>query len=162
MVDAGFVNQAGQRVIAVDLLRHRKGIRVKVRIDPEIEAFFQQWSGGAQEGPVFGRNWKAFKDGEKLAFWSFGERTPDEGFSLQHTGGHFFTEQDVVNISFLRLVGASSGIEFIHEGVMGRSEMEKIGEKLRRAFGRFYTEYIQPVHIQVSVRDMQKGAAQQQ
>jgi len=158
MVDAGLVTASGERVIDIILQRHREGVRVRVKVKPEVEDFFKRWGGGATEAPSHGRMWKSLS-GEKLTLWSF--ETPLNGddnmtYSLFHTGTGFHTDHGNVNLSFIRLVGAVEGKEFICDTVMSRTELDKVAAKLRRAAEHFYTEYIQPVHLNifVGVRDI--------
>ena len=111
-------------------------------------------------GLTHGRLWKSLHDEERLAVWNFDHaRLNDQTYSLTHTGSAFFTENGLVNLSFLRLIGAGdAGVSFICESVVGRSELERISQKLTRASEQFYAEYIQPVHIGifVSVQDYTK------
>ena len=157
MIDAGYTNQAGEKVIAIDLLRSRLGVRMKIRIHPDIEDFFKRWGGGGQTGNEFGRLWQPFTVGDKLQYWTFAPtKAKEDGFYLHTTGGPLILEDGTTNLSMLRIVGASQGVDFIYDAVMSKSEMEKVAAKLRKAAERFYLEYIQPVHMQifVGVRDM--------
>jgi hypothetical protein len=142
------------RFIDLHLMRHKDGIKIGVHTAPEVEAFFEDASGGGKEGPTHGRLWKSI-DGKPLELWTFDIKQPDEfietsNLSLHHTGGPL-TSNGIVNISFLRLVGASKGTEFLCDMVLGRSELEVIGKRLERAVERFCTEYIQKVHFNIYV-----------
>ena len=157
MIDAG-TSGPGERVIDINLQRHKLGVKVKVRVTPDVEEFFQRWGGGASEPPSHGRMWKTLKEGDKLTLWSLETPIQDEDmtYSLFQTGSSLQSDQGLVNLSFIRLVGAVDGKEFICDSVMSRAELERIATKMRRAAEHFYTEYIQPVHfnIFVGVRDM--------
>lgn len=158
MIDAGYTNQAGEKVIAIDLLRSRMGVRMKVRVHPDIEEFFKRWGGGGQTSNEFGRFWQPFIPTDKLQYWSYntGNKDREEGFCLHTSGGPLVLEDGSANLAMLRIVGASRGVDFIYDAVMSKSEMERVATKLRKASERFYLEYIQPVHMQifVGVRDM--------
>ena len=161
MMDAGIVNAQGVKVIDISLQRHKRGVKVTVRITPEVEEFFKRWGGGVVEAPHH-RLWKTLNDtDEKLALWSFETalQGEDMNYSLFHTGSGFYTEHGTVNLSFIRLVGAVEGREFICDTVMSRGELDKIANRLRKAAEHFYSEFIQPVHMNifVGVRDLQRG-----
>ena|SRR3990167_5865053 len=158
MLDASIMNAAGHRVIDISLQRHKKGVKVSVQVTPEIEEFFKRWGGGVAELPGYGRLWEAVGD-ERLSIWSFEApvHNEDMNYSLFHTGGPFKVDGVLINLSFIRLVGASeSPKEFICSTVMSKGELEKIASQLRRAAEHFYTEYIQPVNLNifVGVRDI--------
>lgn len=161
-MDAVVTNNVGERVIDISLKRHRAGVRVMVKITPEVEAFFQRWGGGVVETATHGRLWNQLGT-ERLTFWSLntdflgGHDEPN--YSLYHTGSGLRLDSGLVNLSFIRLCGAMDGKQFLCDAVMSRSEMEKIAAQLRKASEHFYTEYIQKVHLNifVGVRDVLRG-----
>lgn len=163
MVNASMI-MGGQRAFDVNLRRHREGIKVEVKIASEMEAFFEQWGGGGQEGLSHGLSWKGVS-GEKLTFWTFETTMPrvdvPETYSLFNTGASLLLGDGMVNLSFIRLVGASTGREFICDCVMSRNELERVAAKMRRAAELFYTEFIQPVHLNVfvGVRDVLRDSS---
>lgn len=156
------LNSIGTRVIDISLFRSRRGIKVSVKVDPEIEAFFQQWGGGIKERPSYQRLWVPVqKDANPVLVWSYevtSEMHP-RGYNLFHTGGALMDETGNVNLSILRIIGAGEGVTFICESVMSTSELEAVALKLRKAAEQFYSEYVQPVHLNifVGVRDV-RGA----
>ena len=145
------------RAVDIRLRRNNQGVKVMVRVVPEVEEFFKRWGGGIAEAPTFGRLWKGLPD-EKLLVWSYdgGRMADGQQYSLSHTGGSFFTENGHVNLSFLRLIGASDGREFMLDTVMSKPELDRIGARLVRASEQFYVDFIQPVdlNIYVAVRDL--------
>ena len=152
-MDAGITTMAGVKVIDIILRRHKLGIKVKVKIAPEIEEFFKQWGGGVQEAPRFGRLWK-HKSNDKLLVWSFDanlQRDEEASYSIVHTGGPLRTDVGTVNISFLRLVGAVEGTSFIYDAVVSKQELEKLATRIRKAAESFYTDYIQQVNMNIFV-----------
>jgi hypothetical protein len=152
MVEAGFT-----KAIKINLKRHKRGVRVHVKVTPDVEEFFRHWGGDNTEGPSYGRLWKSLVDGEKLTLWSFDAPMRSDGatYSLAHTGHSFYTDQGHINLSMLRLVGASDGRSFIVESVMSRPELERIAARINKASEQFYMDYIQPVNLEiyVGVRD---------
>jgi hypothetical protein len=151
------------RAVSCFLRRCKEGIRVKVKVIPEIEDFFKQWGGEIQQAPAYGRSWLPIPGNDApLRLWNFEQRLEDRSdYSLIHSGLPLVVERDAVNVSFLRLVGASEGEgrEFIIQSVMGRSELERIASRIVRAGEHFYINYIQPVnlHAYVAVVDITRS-----
>lgn len=149
MIEAGVSDQA----INIELRRHKDGIKVTVKVFPEVEAFFEKWSGGLQEQPGYGRLWR-FGDG---ALWTLGAANINPSamrpYSLAHGGAGFYLDNGYVNISFLRLVGVSmpEGRSIIVETVMGRGEIAQLAQRLSEACNLFYGEYLQPVNVRAVV-----------
>lgn len=140
--------------IEVGLRRHQHGLLINVKVWPEIEAFFERWSGGMQERPTHGRNWKATGE-EPLVLWMAGglpqfAPNPARQYSLAHSGvGLADTGHGYPNISFLRLVGASrpEGRSFLMDMVISRGEMTATLQRLIDASNQFYSEFLQPVNL---------------
>lgn len=152
MVEAGTSNNA----IEIGLRRAQGGIKITVKVWPEVEAFFERWSGGLYEKPSHGRLWKPLKDSELTPLWSLGISTlapgPTRPFSLLHTGCGLITDAGHPNISFLRMVGASRAEQsFLIEAVISRGELTQMGQRLSEASHMFYQEYLQPVNIRAFV-----------
>lgn len=153
MVEAGIPNHA----IEVRLRRAPKGVRVTTLLWPEVEAFFEQWSGGLQDRPSAGRLWHPINPGEVITLWSLGlsqfQPGPSKPFSLLHSGCGLVTDNNFPNISFLRLVGASrpEGASVVVECVMSQTELKQVGQRISEACHWFYSEYIQPVNLRAYV-----------
>ena len=156
--------EVGNDAITIGMRSHKHGIKLHIQTLPEVEAFFEQWSGGVQERPAHGRLWKPARTGDTLTVWAFGmPLTPSSmrPYSLLHTGAGFLTENSHPNISFLRLVGISNsdGVEFVMEALIGRGEIAQLGARLSDACNMFYSEYLQPVNIRAVVSVFQLPAA---
>lgn len=162
-MEAGLINN-GETVIQVALRRCKDGVRVHVKVVPDVEDFFRHWGGGQQDNIInFGRTWlpynsdtgRAVSDGSRaLNIWSFGQTKPmdKESRSLWHPGRPL-THDGLVNISFLRIVGISApeGLSFVSDELMSRSELEIVTSKVERSLAWFYREYINPVNMSVNV-----------
>ena len=149
------LRKSGPRVIDLNLERHRSGVKVDVRVIPAIEEFFKYWGGGIPEATGFGRMWHPLeKDTTPLTVWTFhnnlGYVDRKEGYSIYATGGPFIHEERL-NISFLRLVGASEGRSFLWDAVISRTELDKLATAMQRATESFYLEYIQQVKVNIFV-----------
>lgn len=136
--------------------RDKRGIKVRIEIIAEIEEFFKKWGGGLEEGPTAGRLWKPVGD-QPIKLWSF-EMADDDNpavGNLFRTGCALmdYNISRPVNISFLRMVGASEpgGREFIIETPMSTAAIEKVSPQIVKAATQFYQEYIKPVNINLYV-----------
>ncbi len=90
-------------------------------------------------------------------------RDQDGSYTLVAPGFPLTVDGGAVNLTLIRIVGASSpeGAEFLVDAVVSRSELERIASKLRRASEVFYAEYVQPVgtRISLSTQPIQKLVA---
>ena len=148
------------RVINVFLRSHADGVKVSVKVAPHVEAFFQKWGGGGQERPTAGRLWKPIParsadDPPSLPImvWSFiGLNRDNERYTLGLSGGPLIVD-DVINLSCLRLVGASgdAGVDFICDMVISKTELKRIADRFLAASEQFYGEYLQSVGMRISL-----------
>lgn len=138
----------------IKLRRGRDGIHLNIRVSPDVEGFFRKWSGEIHD-PVytFGRMWS----GENLRVWGF--RPPNENgmeninpnpYTLGFVGGGLTTEEGTINLSFLRLVGASEGegISLNLDTVMSFSALDRITQRMTHAIRSFYIDYLQPAEFE--------------
>ena len=72
-------------------------------------------------------------------------------YNIHATGRELLLDDNVINLSFLRLVGATDGVEFIIETLTSYEQLKKLAEQCRKAAEAFYTEYIQSVGVRISV-----------
>lgn len=155
MFEAGTSNDA----IDIRICRHRDGIKLNIRTWPDVEAFFQHWSGGLQERPAHGRLWRPVAADGLLNMWSMGVAiTPSalRPYSLIHSGLGFTVDTGYPNISFLRLVGVSepNGRDVVVEALVGRGEIPALAQRLSEASQMFYNEYLQQVNMRAVVSVM--------
>jgi hypothetical protein len=64
--------------------------------------------------------------------------------------GIFEHEHDVINMSFLRLVGVKDGITIVFPGVYSLREIKEIVEKIKEALKIFYREFLKEVEVEVT------------
>lgn len=149
-------SNSGPRAIDLYLERHKSGIKVELKVLPEIEEFFKYWGGGMPEGLSHGRLWHTLGTDPTipLQVWTFQHPLTHldnkADYTIYPTGAGFWVE-DRLNISFLRLIGASTGCSFLWDAVMSRTELDKLSNKLLRAAESFYIEYIQKVRVNIFV-----------
>jgi hypothetical protein len=146
------------------LRRTKDGVRVDVKVHPDVEAFFRKWSGGGQDDVrANGRTWKNAEAGKRLLAWSFNNQDVIEQLrpiSL-HALGQPINSRELTNISYIRLCGASEGdgVSFLCDVVMGRNDLDRLGERLKRAQEDFYRELIQPMDVEIQLlAAVRKGA----
>lgn len=150
-----------ETVIHTYLKRTKHGIRVDVQVDPEVEEFFQYWGTGKQgKVTLNGGSWKPYpipKEGEvapELMAWQINGLRDDNtgGFDIYSVGRSLTTiNERGQNISFIRLVGASKGISFLYEDVIGWDGLNQMAERIRSAGGRFYDQFLRPAHLHITV-----------
>lgn len=152
------------RAIDIWLRRDPRGIRVGLKVMGEIEEFFKHWGGGVEQSPSHGRFWKPIDPQHPLRIWSFETSTdggPDE-FGLIQSGGPLINSLNgQVNLAFIRLVGASEGVEFIVESPISTPEMDRLASKLTKTAQSFYINHIRPININcfVGVYDYSKATS---
>ena len=167
MEEAGSSNNA----IEFTFRLHKHGVKIRTKVWPEVEEFFQHWSGGLHVRPESGRLWSPVPmsdpnfpaemrlvSGPPIVLWAMGPQNlgpnSQRPFTLLHSGiGFTEPNHGWPNISFLRLVGASQpeGREVIVEAVMGRGELARTAQQLSEASNLFYAEYLQPVNYRAYV-----------
>ena len=141
---------------AVDIRvkRQRAGIGLIVKVQPEVEAFFEHWSGGQNDKPAHGRLW-TISDGPLLV-WSTGALQLGPGsmrpYTLVHAGAGPYVD-NFPNISFLRLVGASQpeGRKIIINVPVGRTELATWLQRAGDACNQFHSEYLLDVNMRAVV-----------
>lgn len=165
----GTVKAVEEDVIRTWLQRHKNGLLVRFKVAPEVEEFFRSFSGYAQSCREYGPAWLPLeKGGASPRVWDFKAPTMSEGqYSLNNIGealmlgnnpsqrgdGSKLMAQRLVNISFLRMEGASSenGSAFVVDTIISRPEMEELSNAITRACGLFYGDYIKQVQFDIRV-----------
>jgi hypothetical protein len=149
--------------------RNRIGLIVKVRTRPDVEEFI---SGLAQKQTVpvdhVGPDWQNCDSSDKpLYFYQIDSRLdPNQFYSLDHITGPLLVvtndrnvraglapANEVVNLSFLRLVGvgSDSGIAVGIAGAYSGDYLRRVKALLPGAVKSFLQDYIVPVTINLQV-----------
>lgn len=154
---------ATEDVISAYLRRTKDGLRVDVKVHPDVEHYFNNLSHGQHENVrAYGKNWAPIdkvdgSQGEALRVWVFNWPQGHEDFlnpgTMHQPGGTPRLENGRVNISFLRLVGASrpEGVSFIWNAMLGDEELRRLASQFHRAQERFYTEFVKPTEVEIAV-----------
>jgi hypothetical protein len=140
--------------------RDKSGLRVEVKIHPGVEELFTSWGGGERSAvSEYGRMWIPQK-GESLSVHQLYSNpgnvqiSKDLYYSFERVG-EVLSRKDgnitTVNLSFLRLVGASAGngVSFHIAGVYSLESLRTLNDQLKTALQRFYQDYLLPVDFYV-------------
>ena len=157
--------KSDETVIQCVFERNREGVKFSVKVSPQIEDLIQSWGNGdKQQVQVYGRYWSPIPTGRDLSVWSlnvnpglvgvseslaFRIDQPATGLLLPPAG-----RVEIVNMSFLRLVGASEGdgVTFGVKGVAwSPNEARRVCGLIKEASRVFYVNYLKPVHVVVQV-----------
>lgn len=155
------VMKRGETVISITLSRGRSGLSVTVKAHPQVEEFAQSFSSGEHtDVRTFGRYWTPLREADRLWVYSYyqplleANGKPDSrvSYTLNKPGGLLF-EDEVANISFLRLVGVSegAGVSFNVKGVYSLDLLRQIRDRVMEASKQFYVTYLKPVDLTVMV-----------
>lgn len=173
-IDAS-VEKGAERLSELTICRTRGGIRIYGKVHPLIEDLIKSWS-ATEPVPVsstYGRNWVG-RDDKPVAslVWELQENpgvlSADGGvlFVIDRCGGPLTDERQindpyggrpktaqVLNLSFLRIVGISEGdgIDIIIKGVFGTDRLLEIVEQIKRAIRYIAVQYIKPVDVTIIV-----------
>lgn len=160
------VTKGGEQFISIVLTRTRQGLKTSIKANPKIEEFFSSFAetqGAPASALTISRQWTS-ETHPKLLYY----RVPTEMCQL-HGSSPFYRidtlarplifsrqdggELDVVNLSFIRLVGISDpgGIEFTSSGVLSRESLETVKTLLGGAIRNFYQEWMQEIKKAVIV-----------
>lgn len=166
------VEKRGENVIWVSLTRKKNPLLVSVKIHPRVEELVRGWGTGLDEPVQGGRWWKPTQGGPPLRVWNLDlarDRIFDSGggsrYRINAAGRPLiFSDGDderadarreqMLNLSFIRLVGASGpdGVSFeIAEGVHSLPELRKLADQIKVAGRRFYIDFLMPVDLTVVV-----------
>lgn len=161
--------KGGEIRVEARFKRSQKGILFKVKVHPEIEDLMRTFNighGNPQEARLLGRYWESV-DGDPLMAYSLPEElavgshqiNDRLAYELSGVGQKLFNgspdrDQKVINLSFLRLVGASEGQgkSFHVIGVWERSALEvDLKRALEAGVRQFYMDFVKPIDVSIIV-----------
>lgn len=146
--------KGGEQMISVSLLRNTAGIKVTVKAHPAVEEHFAAQSGELLSVTEFGREWTS-----KSALQVYhvvadpGVVTGPSGRYQIATVGRALVNDEVVNLSFLRLRGISeeNGVTFYLKGAYSWPYVQKLAQRIVQAGRQFYMDYLKPGDITVTI-----------
>lgn len=143
--------------IIIKLRRAQKGLTVTIRTAPEIEDLIRSWGeGDPSDIKLYGRHWTPLEEGTALLVYPI-EKSPgplqhEKGvYRLDTPGCPLWTPPNQVNLSFLRLVGISSGVAFRVAGVFETDQLRDLEEHIKFAVKRFYVAFMKPVTLTLTL-----------
>lgn len=153
------VSKRGEVIIQTALRRTMKGVRLAVKVHPTIEELLRRWGQDSHESVlVYGRHWVPTRGEDALRVWLIGSTDTEHSYnggsySLEGVGQPLVSRDSVLNLSFLRLVGASegAGMSFFLSDVYSTEELKSLNGKIAKASRQFYVEYLMPVEMSVTV-----------
>lgn len=160
-MDPEIVLKRGETILQSRFRRGAKGLRVWFKTHPSIEDIMRSWAETVGGQPVigntntYGRYWIG---ASPLPFYVVQEGRGSFPFSgglyrLDSPGQPLLDQNEVVNLSFLRLVGISenAGVEFTIAGVYSEPEAKRIQQLIGQASKRFYADYLLPVDLELTL-----------
>lgn len=161
----------GEICIQTTLHRGMSGLSVSVKVHPLVEEFMRSLgSGEVHNVKLFGRHWAPVGAAEELNVYHLqtnpGRLVSDDGtvFRIDKPGQPFTMGPESndgsltaglpnLNLSFLRLVGASdgAGVTFSVKGVYEIDGVRRLRDQIAAASRRFYVAYLKPVDMSVMV-----------
>jgi hypothetical protein len=153
--------KSGEQMVQLSLRRSAKGVILNVKTHPLIETFFREQANEQLNVQEFRNEWTPLSKEAPLIVWHTTQnagvvkggnvhyRTDRPGDSLVNSDGG----SEVVNISFLRLVGSSldGGVAFEVRGAYSLKYLQTLAGKLVQASKQFYIDFLKPVDITVTI-----------
>lgn len=150
--------RSGDTCIEVDFLRGKSGLRVRVKATPEVEEFIKTLGQGEEVAVGnYGRYWTPLPSQEGLYAYDMSSKLQRSAvpFTLEALGSQIdlsYDSPNLVNTSFLRLVGISKGdgVTFILRGVYSHDAIMRMRDLVGAANRQFYIDYLRPMHVTVA------------
>lgn len=146
--------KSGEQKLQIDIRRGTKGIRLTVRAAKDIEEHFREQLNDSDRVNDFGRIWV----GQGLSIWNLAapvgtQFIGGQGYTIERPGMSLLTGDEIVNISFLRLVGISEpqGVTFEIRGAFSVSYVQNLVRKLTTAAKAYYAEFLKPINVTISM-----------
>lgn len=153
----------GEDIAVIDFKRSRHGLTIICQAHQAIEELFQSWGTGEKQ-PIraHGGYWKGLR-GNELEVYQLakliGVQKSAGGvyYTIDRPGQELYLQDrdygQVVNLSFLRLVGVStpSGVAFTVAGVHDTETYDSLCKVIPTAIERFYATYLMPVDVKLRI-----------
>lgn len=156
------VTKGGEMLLQTQVVRNKLGISITIRTSPTIEDMMATMSLETKPRNIleYGRYWKSEKDllvyglpadlaGTKNVSGRLSYRLDRPGNALDLNEGRL--GGDIVNLSFLRLVGVSEGTTFTVNTVYSRDGVAELCKRIEEATRHFYIQYLKPVDMRIMV-----------
>lgn len=175
------VIKSGENCIQVLLARSRGGLKLTVRTHPRVEDFLKGLGNGEKmDVSLIGRHWTPIGK-DTLYVWPITDPVGEqfvEGAAYSYTldlpgwplanpnrdrddaeDGRYALRNmakavrgEVLNLSFLRLVGTSEdGVSFAIKGMFSPAAVDKLAERIQESGRAFYVNFLKPYRLMVTV-----------
>ncbi len=168
------INKAGESWLVFSTFPSKEGLRVQVKAHPEVEDFFRTISQGqTQNVLVHGNYWTPPNPEQPFLVYRMDRDIEVPGYDLSSVGRSLGSGQPpppapqiererqvgirppapygssewCVNLSFLRLVGISQGIEFGVRDVFSLDFRRKLKQAVGDAFRKFHRDHFKHVKV---------------
>ena len=162
------VVKSGEIVTQVILHRSMKGLTVNIKAHEAVEEFSRALGDGeSQDIKIYGRHWHPVGDTplriynhdpklakiEPMVVVGWGNGKENLVARYDRPGHPLLDEHGYLNISYLRLVGVSSGpgITFGVSGIYTLENLRAMRDKISAACRQFYIHYMRPVDLSVTI-----------
>ncbi len=158
------ISKAGEMLLQTQIVRNKFGIQVTIHASQAIEDMMRTLSpdGAPRSVAEYHRYWKGDKDllvyglpgdlgGLKGVTTRLAYRLDRPGQALDLADDRLQPGLSVVNLSFLRLVGASDGVTFTVNQVYSRDGVAELCKKIEESTRNFYIQYLKPVDMRIMV-----------
>lgn len=166
MTMEGTVKAMEEDVILTWMKRAKRGLHLRVKVSADVEEFFKNYAKVAESSRDYGTSWlPPDEKGKAPQVWHF--RAPivgDGSYTLNNVGENLNLNNGnlkatasgrggMMNISFLRLVGASEGegVSFVIDTIISKPEMDDLAQQITKACAQFYNDYIKPVSHEIKI-----------
>lgn len=143
------VNKSGERWLEFTTLPTKEGLLVRVKTKLVVEEFMRGLGDGSSDPvEVYDRYWL----GKNLRVYKLSRRIGGDLYRVDAPGKGLMEEgASMSNLSFLRLVGVSEGVEFVVKDVYSTELRRQIRDKVGESFRRLVEDYIKPVRVTLIV-----------
>lgn len=155
--------------IEVEIGRGWRGVSVRVKVAEEVEEFIKSMGSGIiHDVRTYGIYWKP-QGGTTLDIYNISSNEKDP--MMASDGSHFVLNkpgqplllledhpdiaptEEVLNLSFLRLVGISkgNGVTFTVKDVCDKEQLADLRDRIQSAIESFYVKYLKPINLIVTI-----------
>lgn len=144
----------GENCAHVHLFRDSRGLRVSVKAHVALEEFMKNLGDGrSQPVDAYSKLWQSVTTptGTLDVYNARDYGVQSETYRLDRPGQALSLDHQIVNLSFLRIVGVSQGVTFRIRGPFSRPEVDNLQDELTEAIEELYKTYIKPVDAHILV-----------
>src|SRR5688572_17884672 len=129
--------------------RTRGGLKIYVKADPRVEDFVKTLGNGRKDSiEVYGRSWIPVAPSKVIEVYQMEKNLMSDSYTLSAPAETFKAPScGRVNLSFLRIVGVSDGLQFGMMGPYSKPYIRESFSDITREVRSLVRDYIAPIHI---------------